>query len=756
MKPVYLEFCGLNSFSSKAEIDFSALLSGGIFGIFGATGSGKSSILDAIHLALYGKVDRVATFNDCINQNSDGVSVSFDFEVVVLGKRGVFRVRRETKRKSGSAKAYLYEKRDGEWFALAEGVNDVNKKVEEIVGLSFEDFKTCIALPQGDFAALVKSKLSERVKLMARLFNLEKYGEKMYKAVNAKYAEAETDVKTLCAQMGENEGADEEKIALAKACVAKDEEETAKAQEKVKLATERYQVLQNLQKEKRAYEQATAQFLTLQSRYDEMQEMQNLLVKYSSARAVADAHTALLRAKQTTGTAKQNLTRASAECARISAEKQTAKQRVQESDVEERLLQAKMDLQTVRASVEDIQNERTCLQKLEDCKKEYRECRFEGLEEDYDAVRTTLEQQYEALGEDEDLIAFLKKNLKGVMLSETYGEVRADLRAIAEKHPQTQSDIEVLIQKYRLQNQTELNVDEIASAQLRFKQAEQKRKQIRAQLDALEKRQQAFKSWQDTRKEIQERGKLLQEAHKMALEKITAVRALGDENSIVKKIAVLQAEKDGLQKTLERAQALENDCVAKCKQWEGAVQEYGEREKEYETAFSVAIKESGLASVDEAQTLLARIGDERTARERTNAFFERYAICKAQVESVDAQKFITFDEREVENALLIKDETEREAHTCAVRLGTSRGTLARLLIAQEKYAKQQKELEEKQKRLNVCEELRSLVHGNKFLEFVASEYLQEICLSASKTLLSLTNRKYFLKYVDKEFKVGDN
>ena len=43
MRPVYLEFCGINSFSEKAEIDFTKLLDGGLFGIFGDTGSGKTT-----------------------------------------------------------------------------------------------------------------------------------------------------------------------------------------------------------------------------------------------------------------------------------------------------------------------------------------------------------------------------------------------------------------------------------------------------------------------------------------------------------------------------------------------------------------------------------------------------------------------------------------------------------------------------------------------------------------------------------------
>lgn len=48
MKPIKLEFCGINSFSERAEIDFTKLTEYGIFGIFGDTGSGKSTVLDCI------------------------------------------------------------------------------------------------------------------------------------------------------------------------------------------------------------------------------------------------------------------------------------------------------------------------------------------------------------------------------------------------------------------------------------------------------------------------------------------------------------------------------------------------------------------------------------------------------------------------------------------------------------------------------------------------------------------------------------
>ena len=180
MKPIYLEFCGINSFSEKTQIDFRALLAGGVFGIFGDTGSGKSTILDCIHLALYGVVERASkSMNDCINYKADSAYVIFDFELTTEGKRHAYRVRRERKRKNGTAKAFLYEYTDdGELLALAEGTRDVDERLESIIGLSFNDFKMCIALPQGDFAALVKATTAERVKLVSRLFDLEKYGER--------------------------------------------------------------------------------------------------------------------------------------------------------------------------------------------------------------------------------------------------------------------------------------------------------------------------------------------------------------------------------------------------------------------------------------------------------------------------------------------------------------------------------------------------------------------------------------------------
>ena len=67
----------------------------------------------------------------------------------------------------------------------------------------------------------------------------------------------------------------------------------------------------------------------------------------------------------------------------------------------------------------------------------------------------------------------------------------------------------------------------------------------------------------------------------------------------------------------------------------------------------------------------------------------------------------------------------------------------------------EKERGEKERRAQLCERLRKLLEGNKFMEFVAEEYLQTVAANATRQLLSLTDGRYSLRY-DKGFYVGDN
>ncbi|NLT95569.1 MAG: AAA family ATPase [Clostridia bacterium] len=153
MKPLHLKIAGLNSFREEQEVDFTALSQSGVFGIFGPTGSGKSSVLDAITLALYGKVERAKNGTQgIINQNEDKVYVYFSFKI---GDKK-YSVERTYKRGADGSvnqtNCRLVETDEkGNSVILAEKKREMDEKIQEVLGLNVDDFTRAVVLPQGKF-----------------------------------------------------------------------------------------------------------------------------------------------------------------------------------------------------------------------------------------------------------------------------------------------------------------------------------------------------------------------------------------------------------------------------------------------------------------------------------------------------------------------------------------------------------------------------------------------------------------------------
>lgn len=188
MRPVTLALKGINSFEQRQVIDFERLTRQGVFGIFGPTGSGKSSILDGITLALYGEVARES--RNFINVNMDQAFVEFTFLIREGGER-CYRVARSFRRDKKSqsvrtAGAKLTLMRGEMEEVLAEKAKEVNQACLEIIGLSKEDFFRTVILPQGRFFEFLKLEGVSRSKMLERLFHLEKYGDVLSARVNAR------------------------------------------------------------------------------------------------------------------------------------------------------------------------------------------------------------------------------------------------------------------------------------------------------------------------------------------------------------------------------------------------------------------------------------------------------------------------------------------------------------------------------------------------------------------------------------------
>ena len=176
MIPVKLEIEGLYSYREKQTIEFEQLTGAGLFGIFGAVGSGKSSILEAILLALYGSTERLSDRgekNSMVNLQSDTLLINFEFR---SGKNNskTYLARYAVKRNTRNfedirpTEHTFYEKTEGKLIPITH-------TGEEIVGMRKEHFKQTVIIPQGKFREFIDLTPGPRAEMMKELFGLERF-----------------------------------------------------------------------------------------------------------------------------------------------------------------------------------------------------------------------------------------------------------------------------------------------------------------------------------------------------------------------------------------------------------------------------------------------------------------------------------------------------------------------------------------------------------------------------------------------------
>lgn len=191
MRPIKLEITGLQSFSKKQTINFDELTSLGLFGIFGKTGSGKSTILDAIILAIFDEIPRTMgrqgkNIRPCLNQDSDILEVYLKF---ALGN-DIFEITRVYKKKFTRKGEEKFEQSNPILIlngdVIADTVKNVESKIEEYFGIGVSDFTRSVVLPQGKFSDFLKLKGAEKMTMLENIFDLEKYGTQISEKIKIK------------------------------------------------------------------------------------------------------------------------------------------------------------------------------------------------------------------------------------------------------------------------------------------------------------------------------------------------------------------------------------------------------------------------------------------------------------------------------------------------------------------------------------------------------------------------------------------
>lgn len=196
MKPIRLELQAFGPYVTKQAIDFEKLSEKGIFLIKGPTGSGKTTIFDAMTFALYGgssgETEKAKSGRNDLeewrcSQADDKTATYVSFTFSVRGRRYVFTRKLEPKRKNLST---LYEAgeidEEGNVIPFFERPkkDDLTQKAEELIGLTKDQFRQVVLLPQGQFERFLTAPSGEKEDILKKIFGAEQW-EKYAQAFSA-------------------------------------------------------------------------------------------------------------------------------------------------------------------------------------------------------------------------------------------------------------------------------------------------------------------------------------------------------------------------------------------------------------------------------------------------------------------------------------------------------------------------------------------------------------------------------------------
>ncbi|MDF1883641.1 hypothetical protein JHD49_06790 [Sulfurimonas sp. SAG-AH-194-C21] len=179
MKILCIKALNINSLKGTTEINFAELTKdSSLFSITGPTGSGKSTILDIISCALYGRTSRLKNPNDLMSRNCGESYCEVEFEIRGTLYRSSWTQKRARKKHDGTfqtAKMELVDLTKNEILALKS--REVPKKIEELSGLDFSRFTQSMLLVQGGFDAFLKADEKERSILLEKITGTRVYAD---------------------------------------------------------------------------------------------------------------------------------------------------------------------------------------------------------------------------------------------------------------------------------------------------------------------------------------------------------------------------------------------------------------------------------------------------------------------------------------------------------------------------------------------------------------------------------------------------
>jgi exonuclease SbcC len=794
MRPLALRVENLTSFrGAHGPLAFDGL---DLFAIAGPTGAGKSSLLDAMLLALYGEVPRTGKqLKELISLGKDQLVVSLDF---VRGGEA-YRVTRRLFRNTKATQAQLERlgRSDGalsaEPEALAEGVNEVNQRIAQLLGLDLNAFTQSVILPQGEFARFLKSTPKDRQKILGTLLQLLVY-ERMRKRATSEAGELEAAAAMLERTLVEDALVTPEAVAALREQHARQlaasaaleprlhaaEAATVAAEARVRLLREQ----DDLKRQQGELERQRAQVAADEARLDAARRAAGVVPRLEQADAARRESERLAAAAQRARTAADQA-RAAVEARRRAGESALAEAaRLPELDARiEALGQAVVLAGPTAAAARAAREAEALATEKKQAVARLRKDKAARSEAATEAERAAQEAG-SALERAAQELAAAETALRAAELARREGEKRDAVAHL--RHGLAKGDPCPVCERALTKAPPALAGSDLGEREAAETRAREARDAARARVDTARQEAERKRSAHDraalaletaTREverasaealEADERAGAARAAH---AERIAELRALTDEADPAAAQAALRGERQridaaraaaqealaaadnalaGAAATATAAEAAAADAQAKAGQ---AEQEAKQAAAEAQFASPEAARAAALPPAEQqrlAEAIRAWSAKLQAGTERLAALAEQVAVLPPGPAALaDAEAALASARHERDALRTLREQGVREAARLEEQVAALEARLAAV-------AKRRAELESKRAQLSLLRQLALELKADRFQAYLLHETVRDLVAGASLRLLELSAGRYALEYVDDDFHVRDN
>ncbi|OUU31418.1 MAG: hypothetical protein CBB97_00215 [Candidatus Endolissoclinum sp. TMED37] len=313
MRPLKLTIEALGPFAGKEVIDFTQIGDQQLFGIYGETGSGKSSIFEAIAFALFGKGLKRSSDNNRKNvknfrSHHSDINVLCQVEFIFEASNNKYLIRRipaqsTEKRKDVPAESYLFDvtgihiddiSETNRGRILSEKKKkDSEEQIENILGYGIETFEQIVLLPQGKFEKFLQSSTKDKKEILRSLFDVS-----LYEKLATKFSEDSKEVQTEIDRLTERKKGQLSigEFLSAEELVKSIEEEISKTEELQQKATADQKYFEEIKTTKEKYSaltEAKEKLSKLLNKKTEYDQLEIIIKKISNTEKLLASHKAV-------------------------------------------------------------------------------------------------------------------------------------------------------------------------------------------------------------------------------------------------------------------------------------------------------------------------------------------------------------------------------------------------------------------------------------------------------------------------------